>query len=152
MARMYARKRGKSGSKKPPVKVVPKWTKYKKEQVEKLVVDLAKKGYSSAVIGLILRDKYGIPDVRAITGKKTSKIMKEHGVYGEIPEDLFNLLKKAVNLHDHLAKHKSDKHSRRGYQLLISKINRLIKYYKKKKVLPQDFKYDVEKVRILIQR
>jgi small subunit ribosomal protein S15 len=31
-----------------------------------------------------------------------------------------------------------------------SKIYRLIKYYKKKGVLPQDFKYSPEKIKILI--
>ncbi|OYT41520.1 MAG: 30S ribosomal protein S15 [Candidatus Aenigmarchaeota archaeon ex4484_224] len=152
MARMYARKRGKSGSKKPPIKKIPKWVKYKKEEVEKLVIQLAKEGYSSAMIGLILRDKYGIPDVKLITGKKISQIMKENDLYPNLPEDLLNLMRKAVNLYDHLQKHKSDKHSRRGYQLLEAKINRLIKYYKRRKILPKDFKYNVEMARILVQR
>ena len=33
MARMYARKKGKSGSKKPPIKVVPKWVKIRAREV-----------------------------------------------------------------------------------------------------------------------
>lgn len=70
MARMHARKRGRSGSKRPVRKEVPEWVQYTPEQVEQLVVELAKKGYQSAQIGLILRDTYGIPDVKLITGKK----------------------------------------------------------------------------------
>ncbi|RLF78179.1 30S ribosomal protein S15 [Thermococci archaeon] len=152
MARRDSRKKGKHGSKKPPVKFVPKWVKYKKEEVEKLVIELAKKGYSSALIGQILRDQYGIPDVKVITGKKISKIMKENKLYPEIPEDLLNLLKRAVRLRDHLEKHKSDKHSRRGLQNLESKIRRLAKYYIREGVLPKDWKYSPEEAKLLVQK
>ncbi|MCS7134891.1 MAG: 30S ribosomal protein S15, partial [Candidatus Aenigmarchaeota archaeon] len=49
MARMHARKKGKSGSKRPPMKTVPRWVSYKKAEVEKLVINLAKEGYSSSM-------------------------------------------------------------------------------------------------------
>jgi small subunit ribosomal protein S15 len=149
MARMYARKRGKSGSKKPLTKAT--WVEYKKEEVERLVCKLAKEGYSSAMIGLILRDQYGIPSVRDITGKKITKILKENNLAPKIPEDLFNLLKKAVNLRDHLEKHRKDKHSRRGLELLESKIRRLVKYYVRKGKLPKDWKYDPERAKLIVQ-
>jgi len=153
MARMYARKRGKSRSHKPPIKVVPRWLKKRRpKEIENLVIKLAKEGYSSAMIGTILRDQYGIPDVKTITKKSISQIMKEAGLYPEYPEDLLNLFRKAVNLYDHLKKHKKDKASKRGLQNLESKIRRLIKYYKKRKVLPEDFKYDIEKIRLIIQK
>lgn len=152
MARMYARKRGKHGSKRPPVRIPPKWLTYKKEEVEKLVVKLAKEGYSSAMIGLILRDQFGIPDVKAVTGKKISKIMKEHGLYPSYPEDLLNLMAKAVNLRRHLEEHRKDKHSMRGLQLLESKIRRLAKYYVRKGVLPSGWKYDPEAAKLIVQR
>ena len=149
---MYSRKRGKHGSKKPPIKIVPKWLKFKKDDVEKLVVELARKGYSSSMIGLILRDSYGIPDVKTITGKTISQIMKENKLYPQFPEDLMNLFKKAVNLHEHLKTHKKDKSSKRGFQNLESKIRRLIKYYKRKKVIPEEFVYDIEKVKLLVEK
>ncbi|MCD6371568.1 MAG: 30S ribosomal protein S15 [Candidatus Aenigmarchaeota archaeon] len=152
MARMYSKKKGRSGSKKPPVRIVPEWLKIKKEEIEKVVIGLAKKGYTSAQIGTILRDQYGIPDVRVITGKKITQIMKENDVYPKFPEDLMSLFKKAVNLYEHLKKHKSDKHSKRGYQLLESKIRRLIKYYQRKKRIPKDFKFDIEKVKLIVER
>ncbi|MCD6403145.1 MAG: 30S ribosomal protein S15 [Candidatus Aenigmarchaeota archaeon] len=152
MARMHARKRGKHGSKKPPVKVPPKWVRYKQEEVEKLVIKLAKEGHSSAMIGLILRDQFGIPDVKAITGKSISQIMKENDLYPSYPEDLLNLMKRAVNLREHLEKHKKDKHSKRGLELLESKIRRLVKYYKREGVLPADWSYDPEKAKLIVQR
>jgi len=152
MARMYSGKRGKHGSKKPPVRLYPKWTKMKKEDVEKLIVELAKKGYQSSMIGMILRDQYGIPDVKTFLGKKITQVMKEHGVYPEIPEDLMNLMRKAVNLREHLEKHRKDKHSRRGLENLESKIRRLVKYYIREGVLPKDWTYTPEKAKLLVQK
>jgi len=152
MARMYSRKKGKSRSHKPPIRIVPRWFEMKKEEVEKLIVELAKKGHSSARIGMILRDQYGVPDVKIIVGKSITQVMKENSLYPQYPEDLLNLFKKAVNLYDHLMRHKKDKTSKKGFENLISKIRRLIKYYKRKKILPQDFEFDVEKARLIIQK
>ena len=152
MARMHSRAKGRSGSKKPPVKIVPKWVKYSKKEVQDLIVKLAKEGHSSAAIGLILRDQYGIPDVKAITNKRISQILKEKGLYPEIPEDLLNLMKRAVRLRKHLEKHKKDLHSRRGLQNMESKIRRLAKYYIREGMLPKNWKYDPEKAKILVQK
>lgn len=152
MARMHARKRGRSGSKRPLIKTAPKWIRYKKNEVEKLVVKLAKEGKSTARIGMILRDEYGIPLVKSVTNKTITQILKENNLASKYPEDLFNLMKKAVNLRVHLSKNKSDYTSKRGLELLESKIRRLGKYYIKRKVLPQDWSYDPEKAKILVQQ
>ena len=151
MARMHARRRGASGSKKPLRTEPPKWITMTPEEVEQKVVELAKKGYQSAMIGLILRDTYGIPDVKLITGKSISKIMKEHNVYPEVPEDLLNLMRRAVNLRNHLENHPKDLHSKRGLQLIESKIKRLVKYYKRRKVLPENWKYTPETAKLLVE-
>ena len=152
MARLHARKRGKAGSKRPSRKTAPKWIRYKKDEVEKLVIKLAKEGNSTSMIGLILRDQFGIPLVKKITGKTISEIMKENNLYPELPEDLFNLLKQAVNLRNHLEKNKSDYTSKRGLELLESKIRRLGKYYVREKVLPEDWVYSPEKAKLLVQK
>ena len=146
------REKGRSHSTRPVRASPPRWLKLSSEEIEALIVELAKKGYGPSMIGIILRDQYGIPNVRTITGKKITQIMKESDVYPEFPEDLMSLFKKAVNLYEHLKKHKSDKHSRRGYQLLESKIRRLIKYYQRKKRIPKDFKFDIEKVKLIVER
>jgi len=70
----------------------------------------------------------------------------------KFPEDLFNLLKQAVNLRDHLQKNKRDYTSKRGLELLESKIRRLGKYYVRKGVLPEDWQYSPEKAKLLIQK
>ena len=126
--------------------------KLKKEEIEKIIVELAKKGYSSAQIGLILKEKYHILKPKKYLKEKISKIMQKHGVYPEIPEDLLFLLKKAVNLHEHLQKHKKDKHSRRGLELLESKIRCLAKYYIRKGRLPKSWKYSYEEARLIVQK
>lgn len=152
MARVYSRKKGKHGSKKPPIKIVPKWVKYKKSDVEKLVVDLAKEKYNSAVIGIILRDQYGIPDVKTLTGKTIVKIMKENKLYPDMPEDMLYLLKKAVILREHMAKNKGDASSKKGLEHLESKIRRLGKYYVREGKLPKDWSYSPEEAKLIVQK
>jgi len=152
MARIYSGKKGQSGSHRPPFKAVPKWTKYKKEDVEKLVIDLAKQKYTSAMIGTILRDSYGIPDSTVIAQKPINKIMRENNVYPEFPEDLMFLLKKAVELRKHMGINKKDKHSQRGLQNLESKIRRLSKYYVRTEKLPKTWKYNPEQARLIVEK
>ena len=150
MARLYSRKKGKSGSTKPVRKVPPSWLKYKANEVEKLVVKLSKDGKSSAKIGTILRDSYGIPNVKSITSKKINKILEENKLLPKIPEAIVNLSKRVVDLTKHLEKNKKDMVAKRGLQLTESKIRRLVNYYKKKGKLPKDWKYSKENIRLLI--
>ena len=150
MSRMYSRKRGKSGSRKPTERKMP-WVKYKKEEIEEIVVKLAGKGMGSAEIGLVLRDKYGIPSVRDYSKARIARIMKKHSVYTPMPEDIFNLMKRAVELRNHMSKNSHDYTSKRGLELTESKIRRLAKYYKERKILPHDWKYDAEKARLLVK-
>jgi len=152
MARIYSGKKGKAGSKKPPIKRIPRWIKYKKKDIEDLIIRLAKERYTSAKIGIILRDQYGIPDVKAITGKTITQILKENKLYPEMPEDILSLLRKAVNLREHLEKNKADKHSKKGLENLESKIRRLGKYYSRKGLLPRDWQYDPSKAKLIVQK
>ena len=50
----------------------------------------------------------------------------------------------------HLEKNKKDMVAKRGIQLTSSKIHRLAKYYKRKGILPQDWKYDREKAKLIV--
>ncbi|MEJ2295073.1 MAG: 30S ribosomal protein S15, partial [Candidatus Lokiarchaeota archaeon] len=61
-------------------------------------------------------------------------------------------VKKALTLREHLESNHKDLESRKGLQRTESKIYRLIKYYKKSKVLAPDFKYDPEKIRTIVAR
>jgi len=151
MARMYARRKGKSSSKKIVRNVVPEWQPLKSEELIKKIIELKKEGKTNAEIGLILRDFYGVPSVKLATGKKLSKILEEHGFKDEYPEDLMNLFKKAINLRRHLSKHKKDLHHKRSLQLIESKIRRLGKYYVREKKLPKDWEYKPEEVELILK-
>lgn len=150
MARMYSRKHGKSGSKRPR-KPSSSWVKYKPKEIEELIVKLAKAGNDPAMIGTILRDTYGIPLVKPIIKKSITDVLKSHGLQQIMPIDMMNLMKKAVNLHNHMERNKKDYTSKRGLELTESKIRRLAKYYKKRHVLPLNWKYDIERARLIVK-
>ncbi|MBD3388600.1 MAG: 30S ribosomal protein S15 [Candidatus Altiarchaeales archaeon] len=152
MARMHARKKGRSKSKKPESMGVPEWVGYTKDEVEEIIVKLSKDGHSPSKIGLILRDQYGIPDVRPLLGSKLTKVLAKNGIAPRLPEDLQSLINKAVALRVHVEKHSHDKHNKRGLHLVESKIRRLTKYYKKSGKLPEDWRYDPEKARLLVSK
>lgn len=141
-----SKEKGRSGSKRPVKLEKPKWVTMKPEEVEELVVSLYRRGYPPSMIGLILRDQYGIPLVKAVTGKSVLQILRERGLAPEIPEDLMNLIRKAIGIRKHLEEHPKDYHSKRGLQLVESKIHRLAKYYKREGLLPPDWKYEPSKI------
>ena len=83
----------------------PDWIKTKPKELEKLVVDLAKKGNSPEKIGLILRDEHGIPKAKLI-GKKISQILKESKV--KMPSEKEKINKNIEVLRSHISKNKHD--------------------------------------------
>lgn len=151
MARMHSRDRGKSASKKPVKRNVPSWVRYKPKEIELLIIKLAKDNHTPSEIGMMLRDTYGVPDVRTVLKKKISKILEEKKLLKEIPEDLMALMKKAIAVRKHLEENKQDKSAKRGLQLTDSKINRLVKYYKNSGKLSDDWKYNPKRLRLYIE-
>ena len=148
---MHSRMKGKSGSKKPLVRGSA-WVKYKPKEIEELVLRLAKNGLGTRMIGTELRDQYGIPSVRDIAKMKITKILKKNDAYKrEVPEDLYNLMKKAVNLHAHMDENKKDYTSYRGLELTESKIRRLGRYYIKHSELPKDWKWNIDKAKLMVK-
>jgi len=105
------------------------------------VVKLAKEGRSPTEIGEILRDQHGIPLVKSLVGKSITEILEETDLSPSLPEDLSNLIRRAAGLRRHLEKSGVDAYNRRSLQMLESKIHRLVKYYRKEGVLPEDYKY-----------
>mgnify|MGYP006293710395 CR=1 FL=1 len=141
MARTHARRKGVSGSKRP-VSADLSFVNLKSKEVEKLVVDMAKEDRRPSEIGLILRDTYGVPSVKKITGKSISKIMEESKVNYSVPEDLQALVDKAAKLKKHLESNSRDTHNKRGLQLIESKIRRISNYYKSKGKLATNWRYN----------
>ena len=142
MARMHSGKHGKSGSKRPTKRTIPLWTVYKPKEVELLVAKFAKEGKSSSEIGTVLRDTYGIADVRVLCRKKLSEILKEKGVVSELPDDLIALIRRSVLIRKHMESDPKDQTAKRGLMLTESLIKRLTKYYKRTGKVASEWKYD----------
>ena len=146
MARMHSRKRGKHGSKKPAKKTVPSWVRYKPKEVELLVAKLAKEGRKPSQIGILLRDTYGIPSIRALEGKSINAILKEKKLIPEVPEDLGALFRRFAGIKKHLDTNRHDETAKRGLLLTESKIHRLVKYYKRAGRVPEAWKFDADRM------
>ena len=131
--------------------VKPEWTEYSNEEIEELILKLRKEGKSTSVIGVILRDQYGIPDVKTVTGDKITAILEKNGQGEEYPEELINLIKKAVNIREHLDENPKDLHTKRGLRIIESKIRRLVRYYVRENVLPEGWRYDPKTAALLVK-
>ncbi len=131
--------------------IKPEWVEYSTEEIEELILKLTKEGNSTSKIGIILRDQYGIPDVKLITGQKITKILEKHGQGLEYPEDLMNLIRRAVNIREHLEENPKDLHTRRGLRIIESKIRRLVRYYTREGVLPEGWRYDPRSAALLVK-
>ena len=151
MARMYSKKRGRAGSKKPLRKTLQSWARYKAKEVELLIGKIAKEGKTASKIGITLRDTYGVPSVRLLVNKSITQIMTEKDVASNIPEDLIALIRKNILIKKHLESNKQDQTARRGLELTESYIRRLVKYYKRTKKLAPDWKYDPAKIKLLLE-
>jgi small subunit ribosomal protein S15 len=139
---MPKQEKGKSHETRPVSKRAPNWCKYQPEEVEALIVKLAKEGNSASRIGTILRDQHSVPLSKPITGKRILKIMKENELAPAFPEDLASLLKKAESLGLHLEKNRTDLYNRRALQLIEAKIHKLSRFYKKEGILSATWKYE----------
>jgi small subunit ribosomal protein S15 len=78
-------------------------------------------------------------------------ILRENSLERNVPEDLRNMIAKAVTMRRHLEENKKDFTSKRGLQLVESKIHRLSKYYRKTRVLPTDWKYSPDQAAIYLR-
>ena len=140
MTRIHGNSRGKSQSMKPST-MKSDWVKLTPEQIGKLVVEMNKEGLNASQIGIKLRDEHAISSIKSVTGKNMKEFMEENGINQEIPEDLEALVKRALSLQNHLKSNKGDRKNVRSLELLEAKVHRLSKYYKKKNIIPKNWKY-----------
>ena len=146
---MHSRKRGKAGSKRP-INKTASWVRYSAKELELLVLKLAKEGKSPSLIGMTLRDSYGVPDIKQVTQKSIVQILKAKDMQPKIPEDLMALIRKSIIIRKHREDNKKDMPAKRGLMLTESKIRRLMKYYKRNGILDQSWTYDPDKIRLLV--
>jgi len=152
MARMHARRRGKSSSVRPLRTEAPEWSNKDAAEIVKTVVELRKDGLSSAKIGLVMRDRHGVPSVKLATGKRVDQILTDNGLESDIPEDLRNLIVKALGMRKHLSENKKDVHNKRQLQLTEAKVRRLGKYYVRTGKMPKGWAYKPDTAEFLLSR
>ena len=153
MARLHSRKKGKAGSKRPKslASVATKHLEIPKDEVEQAILKMAKEGVPQARIGLIIRDKYNVPNARSVLGVKMSKFLIKNNALAEYPDDLLNLIKKAVRVRNHIKTSKKDVLNKVKLSHIESKIQRLVKYYTKTGRIPADWTYNPEKAALLVK-
>ena len=141
MSRIHSGRKGKAGSHRPYPLMKPEWVTVSAEEVTAQAVQIAKGGIPAAQVGQSLRDSFGVPSVRAVTGKRLGALLAENGQRPEIPDDLQALLKRVVHLQRHLETHPKDRANRRGLALMESRIRRLARYYRQRRRIPEDWRY-----------
>jgi len=149
---MHSKRHGKSKSRKPLADEIGAPADFDKAGIEEIIVNYAKKGMEPAKIGEALKREHGIPYVKHYMGKRLTVIMKEKGVGGEMPADLMDLMKKAVNMNGHLANNKQDKNNGLRLRRIESKIWRLTRYYIGTGKLPQGWRYDPQQAELPIKK
>ena len=141
MGRMHTHRHGKSHSIRPATPRAPSWITQSPAEIEELIIKYTKDGLTPSQIGIKLRDQHSIPLVKAITNKKMGQILEENDLKAEMPEDLENIVIKAVNLQKHLKSNKGDNRNVRSLELIEAKVHRLSVYYKRIERIPKTWKY-----------
>ncbi|MBT3761147.1 MAG: 30S ribosomal protein S15 [Candidatus Nitrosopelagicus sp.] len=141
MGRLHTHNHGKSHSIRPIDPKKPDWIKQTNEEIEGLIIKYAKEGMTTSQIGIKLRDQHAIPLVKPIINKGIKEVLIENKLNPEIPEDLNNIVMKAVNLQKHLKENRSDNRNTRALELVEAKVHRLSTHYKKTGEIDQKWKY-----------
>lgn len=151
MARMHSKGKGTSGSSKPNNDTAPSWSESDKGTVEELILKYANEGHSSAKIGSLLRDMHAVPDVRLVMGERISQTLSRNNLDSTYPEDMMNLMRKALSLIDHLSSNKKDLHNRRQLELCESRVRRLAKYYVRTGRISSTWTYKRDQLRLMVE-
>ncbi|HET9009509.1 MAG TPA: 30S ribosomal protein S15 [Nitrosarchaeum sp.] len=141
MGRLHTHRHGKSHTIRPATLRAPSWITQSPKEIEELVVKYSKDGLTPSQIGLKLRDQHSIPLIKPITKKSVGKILQENNLQAEMPEDLDNIVRKAVGLQKHLKTNKGDNRNVRSLELIEAKVHRLSVYYKRIDRIPKNWKY-----------
>lgn len=141
MGRMHTHRHGKSHSIRPATLRAPSWITQSPKDIEELIIKYAKDGLTPSQIGNRLRDQHSIPLVKPIIKKTVGEVLDENKLRSEMPEDLENIVKKAVGLQKHLKANKGDRRNVRSLELIEAKVHRLSVYYKKIDRIPRNWKY-----------
>ena len=151
MARMHSKGKGTSGSSKPNNYTAPSRSESDKGTDEEVILKYANEGHSSAKNGTLLRDMHAVPDVRLVMGERISQTLSRNNLDSTYPEDMMNLMRKALSLIDHLSSNKKDLHNRRQLELCESRLRRLAKYYVGTGRISSTWTYKRDQLRLMVE-
>lgn len=120
---------------------------YDEDEIENLVQNLHDEGHEPADIGRVLRDEHGVPSVQDVTGNTVTELLE---LEDEFPEDLRNLMRKAIQVQEHIDKNPEDDSAKRQLDLTEAKVRRLADYYRGDRI-PGDWTYNIEKARLVVE-
>ena len=141
MGRLHTHNHGKSHSTRPIELKKPSWVTQSPKEIEEIIIKYGKDGLTASQIGVKLRDQHALPLVKPILKKGIVQVLDENKITPELPEDLNNIVVKAVGLQKHLKSNKSDNLNVRSLELIEAKVHRLSVYYKKIGRIPKNWKY-----------
>ncbi len=141
MGRLHTHNHGKSHSTRPIELTKPSWVTQSPKEIEEIIIKYGKDGLTASQIGVKLRDQHAIPLVKPILNKGITQVLDENKISQELPEDLNNIVVKAVGLQKHLKSNKSDNRNIRSLELIEAKVHRLSVYYKRIGKIPKNWKY-----------
>ena len=127
MGRLHTHNHGKSHSTRPIILKKPSWMTQKPEEIQDLITKYG--------------NQHSIPLVKPIINKGITEVLAENNLNTELPEDLQNIVNKSIGLQKHLRTHKSDHRNVRSLELIEAKVHRLSVYYKRKGLIPKNWKY-----------
>jgi len=149
MARLHTRRHGRSKSRKPVEFKAPAGAG--NAELEQAIVAYAKQGMKSTAIGRQIKEKHKVGYLKPMLGKRLNVFLEEKGFKNEIPTDLLDLMRRAVNMRKHLGANHRDVHNTTRLQRVEAKIWRLGKYYRSSGKLAPDWKYDPAQAALIIK-
>lgn len=100
----------------------PSWIKIKSAELDNIVIELARNGESPAKIGLVLRDRHGIPKSKLIS-KKISGILKEKDIaFKKEAESMQETIEK---IQKHIEKNKQDNTAKKSLEKKLWTLRKL---------------------------
>ncbi len=154
MAKLYTRRKGKSKSRKPVIdraEFGKGTSETSKEEIEQIILNYAKEGTSPALIGEKLKANNNVKYIQHALGKRLVTFLNENNIKSSVPQDLLDLIRKAVKIRKHIENNKGDVHNKTALSRTEAKIWRLTRYYTREGVLPSNWKYNPKTAELLIK-
>nr|XP_021485427.1 40S ribosomal protein S13-like [Meriones unguiculatus] len=125
MGHMHTLGKGLSQMTLPGNRSIPISLKLMSDHVKEQIYKVAKKSLTPFQVGMILRDSHSLAQVRFVTSNKILKILKCEDLAPDLPENLYHLVKKAIDIRKHTEWNRNDKDAKFHLILIENRIYQL---------------------------